>query len=291
MDMSRILATSDVVFKYLFGAKSSTELLRAFVNAVQRHAGMEEFTSLEIVNPIGERDYYSAKPTVIDVKAQSPDGTVINLEVQVRSQAEYGERSLYYWAKSYVEQIDEGDKYHKLMPVVSVSVLNFNLFPDVLPYHSTFRLMEKDHPEVCLTDDCVMHYLELRKLPEGESTELAEWLYALKHLDEQEGPMIVLLKKNHNLQELADRYHRFEKDSDARLAYEARMKQMRDEAAWLDEAQEKGLAMGMEKGLEKGIAAGEARKAHEVARRLEERGFSRIEILELTGVDLENGRS
>lgn len=290
MDMSRILATSDVVFKYLFGAKSSTELLRAFVNAVQRHAGMEEFTSLEIVNPIGEREYYSAKPTVIDIKAKSPDGTVINVEVQVRSQAEYGERSLYYWAKSYTEQITEGDNYHKLMPVVSVSVLNFNLFPDELPFHSTFQLTEKSRPDIVLTDDCVMHYLELRKLPEGETSELAEWLYALRHLDEMEGPMMVLLKKNHNLQELADRYYRFEKDSEARMIYEARMKEMRDQAAWLDEAQTKGLALGIEKGIEKGIEQGIeqgiAQNAREVAIKLRDKGMSLAEILEVTGVDL-----
>jgi len=303
MDMSRILATSDVVFKYLFGAKSSTELLRAFVNAVQRHAGMEEFSSLEIINPIGEREYYSAKPTIIDVKAKSPDGTVINLEVQVRSQAEYGERSLYYWAKSYSEQILESDNYKKLMPVVSVSVLNFNLFPDLLPYHTTFRLMEKDHPEVCLTDDCVMHYLELRKLPEGESSELADWLYALRHLDEQEGPMIVLLKKNHNLQELASRYHRFEKDSEARMIYEARMKQMRDESTWLEEAQEKGLTEGLKKGLQQGLEQGlqqgleqaraELERAQErakteerigIARKMRDAGVSPEQILAITGL-------
>jgi predicted transposase/invertase (TIGR01784 family) len=228
MDMSRILATSDIVFKYLFGARSSTELLRHFVNAVQRHAGMEEFSDLEIVNPIGEREYYSAKSTVIDIKARVMDGTVINVEVQVRTQAEYGERSLYYWAKSYTEQIVEGDKYHKLMPVISVSVLDFGLFPAHIPYHSTFRLLETNHPAICLTDDCVLHYLELRKLPEGELSELAEWLYVLRHIHEKEESMEVLLKKNHSLQELAERYRRFEKSSDARLEYEARMKAQSD---------------------------------------------------------------
>ncbi len=243
-DMLRISATSDVVFKYLFGAKSSTRLLCEFVNAVQRHAGLEEFVSLEIVNPIGEREYFSAKPTVIDVKAQAPDGTVINVEVQVRGQAEYGERSLYYWARSYVEQILEGEQYKKLMPVVSVSLINFGLFPDSLPFHSTFRLLEKDHPDICLTDDCVMHYLELKKLPPDDTSELAQWLYALKHLDEKEGPMTVLLKKNHSLQELAERYYRFEKDSEARMIYEARMKEQRDHAAWLSEALDKGRKEG-----------------------------------------------
>jgi len=174
--------------------------------------------------------------------------------------------------------------------VVSVSVLNFNLFPDELPFHSTFQLTEKSRPDIVLTDDCVMHYLELRKLPEGETSELAEWLYALRHLDEMEGPMMVLLKKNHNLQELADRYYRFEKDSEARMIYEARMKEMRDQAAWLDEAQTKGLALGIEKGIEKGIEQGIeqgiAQNAREVAIKLRDKGMSLAEILEVTGVDL-----
>ncbi len=264
MDMSRIVATNDMVFKYLFGAKSSTKLLTAFVNAVQSHAGMPEFSALEIVNPIGEKDFYTAKSTIIDVKAQAPDGTVVNVEVQVRHQSEYGERSLYYWAKSYGEQISEGEQYKKLMPVVSVSVLNFCLFPDVLSYHSTFMLFEKDHLDICLSEDCVMHYLELPKFPESDRSELADWLYALRHLDEKEGPMTVLLKRNETLRQLADRYHRFEKDSVARMEYEARLKAQRDQMAWMDAeledatkaGHEKGMATGLEQGLEQGIAQG-----------------------------------
>lgn len=296
MDMSRIVATSDVVFKYLFGAKSSTELLRRFVNAVQRHAGMEEFPSLEIVNPIGEREFASAKQTVIDIKAKSADGTVVNVEVQVRSQAEYGERSLYYWAQSYTEQIAEGDKYTKLKPVVSVSLVNFGLFPEPIPYHSTYRLLEVHHPDYCLTDDCVMHYLELKKLPEDDSSELAQWLYALKHLDEKEGPMIVLLKQNETLRELAERYYRFEGDSEARMIYNARLKEQRDQMAWMDEAEAKGLEQGLQKGIQEGLQQGiqqgiergrdegEKAKATEVAHRLRERGFSVAEVAEITGL-------
>jgi len=316
MDMSRILATSDVVFKYLFGAKSSTEILRAFINAVQRHAGMEEFTSLEIINPIGEREYYSAKPTIIDIKAKSSDGTVVNVEVQVRSQSEYGERSLYYWAHSYSEQIEEGDKYTKLMPVVSVSVLNFNLFPDSISYHSTFQLRESSNPEVCLTDDCVMHYLELKKLPHDDRSDLADWLYALKHLDELEGPMIVLLKKNHSIQELADRYYRYEKDSEARMAYKARMKEQADNAQFLWDAQVKGLQEGREAGLAaglaegmaqgkaqgiaqgkaqgiaegialgiaEGVAEGERNRSTQLAEKLLSRGMPLAEVIEITGL-------
>ena len=153
MNMARISATSDIVFKYLFGSQSSTVLLLNFVNSVQRHAGLREFLSLEIVNPLGEREYASAKQTVIDVRARSSDGTFVNVEVQVQTQAEYGERSLYYWAKSYTEQLQESQEYRWLRPVLSVSILNFSLFPELVPFHSTFRLTEMTHPDVVLTED------------------------------------------------------------------------------------------------------------------------------------------
>lgn len=282
MEMSRISATTDIVFKYLFGAKTSTELLRAFVNAVQRHAGLGEFSSLEIMNPIGERDFVSAKLTVIDIKAKSADGTVVNVEVQVRSQAEYGERSLYYWAQSYTEQIAEGDEYTRLKPVVSVSILNFPLFP--LPeFHTTFHLTEKDHPDLTLTEDCVLHYLELPKLPSSSGSELAEWLYALKHLDEQEGPIMVLLEKNHSLQELAQRYRHFEMDPDARLAYNDRMKFLHDQASLIGTAQRKGRAEGLAE------ARAEARQATiTMAKALLAEGIDRVKVLALTKLSEED---
>ncbi len=300
MDMARISATSDIVFKYLFGSRSSTGLLLSFINIVQRHAGMEPFTALEIVNPLGEREYASAKQTVIDIKARAADGRLVNVEVQVRTQAEYGERSLYYWAKSYTEQLLEGQEYRRLMPVVSVSILNFNLFPDKVPFRSTFQLTEMTHPDVLLTDDCVMHYLELPKLPENDHSELVEWLYALKHLDEREGPMMVLLKKNHSLQELAERYHRFEKDSEARMAYDDRMKFLHDQASLIGQAKREGLEEGREEGWREGLqeglqegrqvglAEGARQKALEIARGLLSSGLPRDQIAALTNLDEED---
>jgi predicted transposase YdaD len=78
------------------------------------------------------------------------------------------------------------------------------------------------------------------------------------------------------------------------MIYEARMKEMRDQAAWLDEAQTKGLAQGIEQGIEQGIlqgiqqgiVQGIAHKAREVAIKLREKGLPVAEIYDLTGVDL-----
>jgi len=84
--------------------------------------------------------------------------------------------------------------------------------------------------------------------------------------------MTVLLKKNHSLQELANRYYRFEKDSEARMIYEARMKEQRDHAAWLSEAIETGLAQGRDEAL------------RETAAKLKALGVSVEKICQATGL-------
>ena len=48
--------------------------------------------------------------------------------------------------------------------------------------------------------------------------------------------MRVLLKNNRSLQDLADRYHRFEMDSEARMAYDDRMKFLHDQASLVGRA-------------------------------------------------------
>jgi len=301
MDMaSRIAATSDIVFKNLFGTKASTPLLLAFINAVQKHAGDKEFVSMEIVNPINERQFLDAKLSIIDVRAQAQDGTLVNVEVQVRSQADFQERSLYYWAKTYSDQLLEGHEYGVLSPVLSVSLVNFCMFPDSVPFHSVFQLTERTHPELGLTEDCRLHFLELPKLRPEDGSELAQWLYVLKTLDQKDDEkMEYLLKRNETLGELAKRYERFGADQEARRAYVAREMFLHDQASYVGQARREGLAegreegrrVGLEEGREVGREAGrqEGREEGErlgrlkVARLLVTHGMGVQQVVELTG--------
>lgn len=205
------------------------------------------------------------------MKAKAKDGTVANLEVQVRCQSTYCERSLYYWSKSYTDQLQAGLDYGNLKPAIGINILNFSLFPPQLPFHTTFKLFEVAHRDYCLTDDCLLHFLELPKFEAGDGV-LADWLYALKHLDEQEGPMKVLLERNQSLAELAHRYRRFEADPAARMAYEDREKWLHDHAQFLHDA------------LVKGRAEGARAKALAVAQALLTKGLSRTEVAQVTGL-------
>lgn len=267
MKKMRISAVSDIVFKYLLGSRSSTPLLLSFLNAVQEDVGAPPFTQIEIINPINDRQFFDAKLSIIDVRAQASDGTFINVEVQVRSQAEFQERSLYYWARTYADQLQDGNDYKVLKPVLNVCLVDFAMFPDPIGYHSVFRLTEQDNPDCVLTEDCSLHFLELPKAPPAEANQLAQWIYALKHLPQKEDLTLnVLLKRNVTLKELADRYRRFENDAEARHAYLARDMFLHDQAQYQTEAREQGLAEGRAEGREQGKAEGLAEGRHEAAR-------------------------
>jgi hypothetical protein len=111
-DMSlRISALSDIVFKYIFGTEKSTEVLKSFINAVQKDRGFPEIDTLEICNPINEKTLLDDKISIIDIKAKDLKGDWYIVEVQIRNQPFFQERSLYYWARTYADQLPEGREY------------------------------------------------------------------------------------------------------------------------------------------------------------------------------------
>ena len=205
-DMSlRISALSDIVFKYIFGTEKSTEVLKSFINAVQKDRDFPEIDTLEIRNPINEKTFLDDKISIIDIKAKDLKGDWYIVEVQIRNQPFFQERSLYYWARTYADQLPEGREYMHLDRVVSISILDCAIFPEHIPFHSCFMLTEKDHPDQLLTLDCIMHYLEIPKIKEKPDTDILRWLYYLRHAGEEDENVEELLKKDRAIYQADER--------------------------------------------------------------------------------------
>jgi len=299
-----VRAVSDIVFKYIFGTEESTDILKAFINAVLSDAGFPTVDEVTVVNPFNAKTYSDDKVSIIDTRAKDEEGNIYNVEVQVRSQADFQERSLYYWAKAYAEQLPEGHEYRMLHRVVSISIVDFKLFTDTIPFHSCFMLRENNSPDYILTSDCTMHYLETPKLKEEPATEVEQWLYLLLHAHKGDEKMEILIDNNEYFKKALNRYKYFVADEQARLAYEARQKFLHDQASNIADAREKGWSEGhlegfregrdegckqgrkegREEGREEGERMGMKKSALELAQKLFDRGMSREEVLELTGL-------
>ena len=314
-----VRAISDIVFKYIFGTEESAEILKAFINAVLSDAGYPVISEVQVTNPFNAKTYLDDKVSVIDTRAKDQEGNIYNVEVQVRSQADFQERSLYYWAKAYAEQLPEGHEYRMLHKVVSISIVDFRMFADSIPFHSTFMLRENLMSECVLSQDCVLHYLETPKLKEEPATEVEKWLYLLLHAGKEDKQMKVLIDQDEYFRKALDRYQYFVSDEQARLAYEARQKFLHDQASNISDARERGWAEGHQEGRQvghqegrqegrkegrkegseegrreghkegrkEGFSEGEGKKALEIAKNLLSSGISPEEIARLTGLTVE----
>jgi predicted transposase/invertase (TIGR01784 family) len=264
---------SDIVFKYIFGTEGSTEILKTFINAVLKDAGFPEITSVTVVNPFNDKTYVDEKYSIIDTRAEDAKGNKYNVEVQVRTQADYQERSLYYWAKSYSEQLQDGEFYGALKRVTSISIVNYRLFPEHIPCHSCYMLRENNSPDDVLTEDCIMHYLEVPKLSGKPKKEIEKWLYFIGHGDKEDETVRVLLSKDRMMEEAKRRYEYFVADERARIAYQQREKFLRDQANYIHTAKMEGLEEGAKQ------------KALETARKLKDMGMTAEQIQEATGLE------
>ena len=286
---NRIPLLSDIVFKYIFGTEESADILKTFINAVLQDAGFSEIKSIAVVNPFNVKTYIDEKFSVIDTRAEDNNGDKYNIEVQVRTQADYQERSLYYWAKTYSDQLKDGELYGILKKVISISILNFCLFPDHVPYHSCYMLRENSNPENVLTEDCIMHYLEVPKLKGTPKKEIEKWLYFIEYGDKEDETVKVLIDNDAMFRAARRRYEYFIADEKARIAYQQRSMFLHDQANYIytarKEGREEGREIGLEEGRQEGRQEGRVEEKKATARKMKELGISPSQISKVTGLE------
>jgi predicted transposase/invertase (TIGR01784 family) len=115
------------------------------------------------------------------VKATDEKGKIYQIEIQLAVHAALVARILFTWSSIYHSQIQEGGDYKKLNPVISIWILNGNLFTGTGAYHLCFSLYDKIN-RLSFTDHLAIHIIQL---PEWESekgvkNEKERWLYLFK---------------------------------------------------------------------------------------------------------------
>ena len=193
---SIIKAYSDIFIKYLFGSERNKNLLLSFLNSVLLNSGFPKVVEIEITNPFNLKTFIYDKESILDIKVIDENKRQFNVEVQSTGNEIFSARALYYWSKLYSSQIKESQKYNELKATISINILNFNLINDKDKYHSTFMLMEKNNPELVLTDHIIIHFLELQKLNFNitkEQNKLLKWLNYLKGEGKGDKEMEILI--------------------------------------------------------------------------------------------------
>ena len=243
--MSEVLLSPlvDFLFKRLFGDEKNTDLLVHFLNAVFDESGGPVITSVEILNPYLDKDALSDKMSILDIKARTQDHALVNVEIQIRNERNIRERTLYYWAKLYEEQLTEGTFYRDLNRTITVNLLNF---VDVANerYHNVYRIRE-DIDGSLLTDRLEIHLLELPKLQKQVipvDRRLVRWLSFLSARTRER--MEELVRGDAVMEKAMTTLEFLSQDRQTRMLYEERQKGLHDYVSAIEDATEKGKLEG-----------------------------------------------
>jgi predicted transposase/invertase (TIGR01784 family) len=164
---------NDTLFKMLFVKYPG--LLKRFVADLLdiRYESIRQFV---ITNPEMPPEALGDKFCRLDIN-MTVDGSRVDLEIQVRDEHNFPERTLFHWAREYSTALGEGKAYKELPRVIIISIVSFKLF-DCAEYHSEFQLLEVTR-HARLTDRLTLHFYELLKLPEELSAADEERLWLM----------------------------------------------------------------------------------------------------------------
>ena len=173
---------TDFAFKKIFGSQQSTDILISFLNAIL-YDGTETIVGLEIIDPYQSSRIKGLKDSFLDVRAKLNNQTTVIIEMQVLNVVGFEKRVLYNAAKFYATQLDVGNSYTLLNPVIALTIVDFKMFPTSSKVISTFTMRERDEM-TSYCDDIKIVFIELPKFQKTLETldSLSDkWIYFLSN--------------------------------------------------------------------------------------------------------------
>ncbi|MDO5555044.1 MAG: Rpn family recombination-promoting nuclease/putative transposase, partial [Planctomycetia bacterium] len=233
----KLSVSDDGLFRAIFGHESSTHFLTGLVNAVLRNAGDPPVRALEIKNPFQLKDLANQKEPVLDIKAQDDRGHWFDVEIQVVMHENFRERILYYWSRTYSQELQQGTDYYDLRPVFGIIFTKFPIWPkqpEIL--YDAFQIGSKYDLARVYSDHLKLHFITIPGQTDGlehclHDTELRQWLKILNYPNlTSEEEMTTLATENPLIGEAYERTKTLMADSQVQYYMEARLKHALDEA-------------------------------------------------------------
>ena len=254
-----VKAKLDIIFKKLFTDEGNQHLLQAYLSDTLG-IPYDSIESLVVLNSEIMPDSITEKYSRMDIRMKA-NGRLINVEMQIKDEGNYKDRSLYYLSKLYSGQLKSGEVYGSLNQCISINIINFNLF-DCEEYHSSFSMREDSRNEQ-LTDKFTAHYFELKKIGKNfdKNNKQELWLRLINAETEDELDMLQQTGVK-SIQDAVVVLHKMSADEKTR-----ELAEMREKALHI-EATEKSFA----------IAEGERRKEAEILAKMRKSGLSEEQI-------------
>ena len=174
---------TDFAFKKIFGSEQSRGILTSFLNGIL-YAGDSIIQDLTILDPYQAPRILGIKSSYLDVKARLSNGNWVIIEMQVLNVEGFEKRVLYNATKTYSAQLNKGDDYEILSPVIALTITDFEMFDDIDRPISWFVLKEKESSVEYPISDLELVFVELPKFKvplDSLETLTDKWIYFLQN--------------------------------------------------------------------------------------------------------------
>jgi len=98
---------------------------------------------------------------------------------------------------------------------ICINLLDFNLFEGTAENHHRFMLTEAGNPELVMTEDLQIHFVELTK-PSVRESHLKQWTQLIENAGKEGEDMKVLLSKDRVLSQTYAEFERCTQDQEVR---------------------------------------------------------------------------
>lgn len=251
---------NDFVFKKLLC--ESTEILIDLLNSVLELSEKRRIRSVKIKNPIILPEEITQKYIMLDIRATDESGNIYNIEMQVRQYADYSKRALFYASRLYAGQLESGEDYGELKPVIGIHFLDYEEYSDYDDFHFRFEMRDVRNHGLRLTEDMTIHIFELPKFEKIAKKchirdAMAEWLRFFNHAHEEDETMRASYE-NPIIHKAFSVLETLSADEKNRYLAEIRRKAMWNErfelAAARREGREEGIRQGICEAIELGLS-------------------------------------
>ncbi|MGI0518242.1 PD-(D/E)XK nuclease family transposase [Treponema denticola] len=240
----KITLRNDYAFKRVFGVEENKDVLQDLLECIL-DIPPETIAGLELLDKEFHKDSISDKTGVLDVKLRLKNNIIIDIEIQNRWNSEFVQRTIFYWAKMYTENLKTSDVYTKLPKCITINIVGEGFDLNNL-LHSEYNVVEK-HINERLSDELEIHFLNLAKVKEQQESfeqdekkkKLYNWLKFIKTDNPEVRKMLaesseMMAKANETIEVM-------EMSPKEKWLYENRMKYEHDKASWKHVGYQEGV--------------------------------------------------
>lgn len=266
---------NDLTFKKVFG--QHPHLLKSFLNAMlplDKNQFIEELEYLpaELVPEIP-----GFKNTIVDVRCKDNRGRQFIVEMQMFWTDSFKYRIVFNASKAYVKQLGKGQNYHSLQPVYALSLVNDIFEEKMEEYYHHYKIVNVEFSDKQL-DGLEFVFVELPKFKANSISDKrlqVLWLRYLTEISDGTSEVSADLLENSETKEAINYLMESAFTAEEFEYYDKYWDIIQTERTLFEDSELKGEKRGELKGK------------LEVAGLLKQKGFSLVEISELTGISID----